>query len=239
MLNSNFRRLRSAARNTLLALTIVAITPLWGLVLVENYLTNSEAVFNTFAQALSLIPGICGVFVRRGFYFMCLDSCARDVHVDFLSRFAHRRVSIGSGVYIGSNCLLGCVRIARDVTIGSNVDILSGRHQHGVASLCAPIQSQPGTFLQIDIGRNSWIGNSSVIMADVGAESIIGAGSVVVRPIPTAVIAFGNPCQPKRNREERYVSGKVPDAAAPNARQQLATSGQRASSPPTADVPTA
>lgn len=196
---STFKASR-ALRDALTATMVAATSPLWLLVALEKRLTTSEEVFSTFSQALSLVPGKLGVFVRRGYYSMCLDAFAWDCNVGFLSAFGHRSVTIDRGVYIGSNCLLGSVRIAPDVTIGSNVDILSGRHQHGFTSLDEPIQSQVGTFVQLAIGRNSWIGNSSVLMADVGDNCVIGAGSVVVQPITPNSIAVGNPCAVKRQR---------------------------------------
>ena len=61
---------------------------------------------------------------------------------------------------------------------------VSGRHQHHFIRLDEPIQAQGGTFEQVRIGRNSWIGNSTVVMADIGDDCVIGAGSVVVKPIP-------------------------------------------------------
>ena len=81
----------------------------------------------------------------------------------------------------------------RDVTVGSNVDLLSGRRQHGFAKSHVPVQQQAGRYERIRIGANSWIGNSSVIMADIGEQSVIGAGSVVVKPIERDSVAVGNP----------------------------------------------
>ena len=92
------------------------------------------------------------------------------------------------------------VIIEDHVTIGSNVDILSGRRQHHCEDLDRPIQEQGGTFEPVRIGRNSWIGNSSVIMADIGPHSVIGAGAVVVGPIPGRSVAVGNPARVIRER---------------------------------------
>jgi acetyltransferase-like isoleucine patch superfamily enzyme len=92
--------------------------------------------------------------------------------------------------------------IEDDVAIGSNVDILSGRHQHGFSDLGRPVRDQGGVFQAIRIGRNAWIGNSAVVMADVGDDCVIGAGSVVVRAIPARSVAAGNPATVKRSRDE-------------------------------------
>ena len=67
--------------------------------------------------------------------------------------------------------------------------------------LDAPIQDQGGVFQQLHIGHNTWIGNSTVVMADVAADSVIGAGSVVVHPIPARSVAAGNPAVVKKERD--------------------------------------
>ena len=49
----------------------------------------------------------------------------------------------------------------------------------------------------ITIGDNVWFGGAVRVMPGVkiGAGSVIGAGSIVTKDIPSAVIAFGNPCR--------------------------------------------
>jgi galactoside O-acetyltransferase len=60
-----------------------------------------------------------------------------------------------------------------------------------------PYRDQPAQALPVDIGRNVWIGMNSTVMpgVSIGDNSVIGAGSVVTRPIPSGVIAYGNPCR--------------------------------------------
>jgi virginiamycin A acetyltransferase len=87
-----------------------------------------------------------------------------------------------------------------DVLIGSNVDILSGRHQHHSDDPTRPRRDQGGSFHAVHIGRNAWIGNSSVIMGDVGDDTVIGAGSVVVESISPWCVAVGNPAVVKKQR---------------------------------------
>ena len=87
-----------------------------------------------------------------------------------------------------------------DVTIGSNVDLLSGRRQHGIEDPSRSAQDQSGGYQQIRVGPRAWIGNSAVIMANIGDAAVVGAGSVVVRSIPAYVVAVGNPAVVKRTR---------------------------------------
>ncbi|MHC4179855.1 MAG: acyltransferase [Planctomycetota bacterium] len=160
----------------------------------------ADDLFLSCSQLLSLFPGKIGVFLRRGFYWMSLDSFAPDCYVDFGTYLAHPQTVIGEGVYIGGRCTIGMCEIGDDALIGSNADILSGRHQHGFSDPNVPIQEQQGSYTRVRIGRNTWIGNSSVIMADVGDDSVIGAGSVVVKPIPPRSVAVGNPAVVKKQR---------------------------------------
>ncbi|HEV3204487.1 MAG TPA: acyltransferase [Gemmataceae bacterium] len=180
---------------------VALVTPLWALAKLEGLFTGGEGFFETSTEMLSLIPGKMGIFLRRGFYWMTLDAFAKDCGIGFGTLIAHPQVRIGRRVYIGARCTLGKVAIQDDVTIGSNVDILSGRRQHNFDRLDAPIQTQGGGFQQIRIGRNTWIGNSSVVMADIGDDCVIGAGSVVVHPIPACTVAAGNPAVVKKSRD--------------------------------------
>jgi acetyltransferase-like isoleucine patch superfamily enzyme len=195
------RTLRSLIRDSLVAVAVLLTAPLWLVALLERWLTHGEGWFQGCAEFLSLVPGKPGILLRRGFYRMTLDACATDCHIGFGTLIAHPQVRIGRGVYIGARCILGQVVIADDVTIGSNVDILSGRRQHYFDRLDTAIQDQGGRFQQLHLGRNTWIGNSAVVMADIEADCVIGAGSVVVHPIPARSVAAGNPAVVKRQRD--------------------------------------
>jgi acetyltransferase-like isoleucine patch superfamily enzyme len=185
----------------LVLVAVVLTAPLWLTARLEMLISRGDGFFASCSELLSLFPGKPGIFLRRGFYWMCLDGFAIDCHVGFGTTLAHPQARIGPGVYIGNRCTLGQVAIGTDVTIGSNVDILSGRHQHGFECLDRPIQDQQRSFAPVRIGRNCWIGNSAVILANIDDDSVIGAGSVVVHAIPARSVAAGNPAQVKRIRE--------------------------------------
>jgi acetyltransferase-like isoleucine patch superfamily enzyme len=193
-------RLRALARDALVWLGVVLLGPLWLLARIERRCARRDGWFAGCAELLSLVPGKPGIFLRRSFYRMTLAACATDCHIGFGTTFARPDAEVYAGVYIGSRCTIGSVILEQDVTIGSNVDLLSGRRQHGFADADVPVQNQAGRFERIRIGRNSWIGNSSVIMANIGEKSVIGAAAVVVRPIAAGSVAVGNPATVIRSR---------------------------------------
>lgn len=51
--------------------------------------------------------------------------------------------------------------------------------------------------MKVVIGKNVWVGGSSVIMPGVtiGDNAVIGAGSVVTKDIPANTVAVGNPAR--------------------------------------------
>lgn len=153
-------------------------------------------------QLLSLLPGICGDYVRRAFLSWTISECHPSATVSFGTIFSKTAARIGANVYIGPYCSLGSVTISRDVLIATGVYILSGGRIHGTGDPDLPIREQAGTVEHVTIGEGAWIGAGAVVMADVGTASIVGAGAVVTRPIPERVVAAGVPARVIRSRAE-------------------------------------
>ncbi len=161
---------------------------------------RADGVFQAYSQAVSLIPGMPGEYLRRAFYGLVLPRCGRDFTLGFGTVLSKRGVSVGDRVYVGMHCTIGHAELGDHVTIGSNVDVMSGASQHGFADVDVPIQDQEGVFATVRIGENTWVGNGAIVMADIGRSCIVGAGSVVVKPLPDRVIAVGNPARVVRER---------------------------------------
>jgi virginiamycin A acetyltransferase len=191
---------RHVIRNALVLVAVALTSPLWIPVRLFARLDPKDNLFLACSEFLSLFPGLVGIFLRRGFYFMTLESFAPDCTIEFGTWVAHRRVRIGRCVYIGGRCTLGMCAIGDYTLIGSNVDIVAGRYTHSFDDPTKPTCTQREGYRQVRIGRNAWIGNSAVIMEDVGDDTVIGAGSVVVKPIPSGAVAVGNPCVVKKMR---------------------------------------
>jgi len=165
-----------------------------------SFFGKKDNVFWTISQFLSLLPGIIGNYTRKSFYRYSMSSCDKDCSILFGTIFSQSDTEIGKGVYIGPNCNIGRCRIEKYCTLGSNVHIMSGKHQHSFGDLETPIQEQGGTLKKVVIGEDTWIGNCALIMANVGKKCIIGAGAVVTRDLEDFSIAAGNPAKVLRKR---------------------------------------
>jgi acetyltransferase-like isoleucine patch superfamily enzyme len=151
--------------------------------------------FQGFSQAVALIPGVTGVLLRRAFYQLTILECGEGCTIGFGTILATYAVRLGRQVYLGAFCNVGDVTIGDDVLIGSNVTLLSGKHQHHFDRMDVPIREQGGTFQRIEIGRDVWVGNGAIVMADIGAHAVVAAGAVVTKAVPSLAIAGGNPAK--------------------------------------------
>ncbi len=147
-------------------------------------------MFTLWAQGYANVPGFLGNFARAAYYRLTLQQCSIDVTIAYGSFFAHPEATVAEYVSVGSYCVIGRADIGARTQIASQVQVTSGRHQHGRNTGGSLGDAQ---LSHVTIGHDCWIGAGAIIMADVGAGSTIGAGSVVVKEIPANVTAFGNP----------------------------------------------
>lgn len=168
---------------------------------------GAERAFPGWSQAFALLPGLSGVYLRRAFYRCALASCGSGCCICFGTVFSHATARVGRNVYVGVYGCLGAVTLEDDVLLGSHVSVINGGGQHGIDRLDIPIREQPGKVPRITIGRDSWIGDRSVVLADVGHHCVVGAGSVVTKPIPDYAIAVGIPARVIRFRDASREAG--------------------------------
>ena len=162
---------------------------------------GTEKAFPEWSQAFSILPGFTGIYLRRAFYRRVLSRCGPGCCLSFGTVFSDPSAEVGNDVYVGLFCSIGAVTLEDDVLVSSHVSIINGGAQHGIARLDIPIREQPGTWTRVTIGRDSWIGERTTVLADVGKHCVIGAGSVVTRPIPDHAIAVGAPARVIRYRK--------------------------------------
>ena len=191
---------KRSAKTTVRLFAAVCMLPVLGLFHLLVRCSDSDAVFQGFSQALSLLPGKLGVYLRAAFYRHACPATAIDIAIGFNALFSHQQTSIGEGVYIGPQSNIGWCKLGRNCLLGSGVHILSGKRQHDFSSTQIPIQQQGGTFTQVQIGEDCWIGNGALIMADLGKQCVVAAGSVVTEAYPDGSIIAGNPAKMVRQR---------------------------------------
>src|SRR6516225_4704265 len=191
------RVLKTAADGVALLLVLPAFL-LYGL---GALLLGRQRAFPGWSQAFALLPGLSGVYLRRAFYRLALPRCDADACLSFGTIFSHPTAEVGRTVYVGPYCSLGDVTLEDDVLIGSHVSVANGGAQHGTERLDVPVREQPGKWPRVTVGRDTWIGDRAVVLADVGQHCVIGAGSVVCNPVPDYAIAVGVPARVVRYRE--------------------------------------
>jgi virginiamycin A acetyltransferase len=181
-------------------LACLLVLPAYVLYRFGSAILGPSQAFPGWSQAFSLIPGLCGIYLRRAFYRLVLRRCSGDCCLSFGTVFSHPTAEVGRGVYVGLYCCLGDITLEDDVLLGSQISVMNGGAQHGIERLDIPIREQPGVWPRITIGKDSWIGDRAVVLADVGKHCVIGAGSVVTKPIPDYAIAVGVPAKVVRFR---------------------------------------
>jgi acetyltransferase-like isoleucine patch superfamily enzyme len=195
---------RTLAKRVLHAASTGAVAPLIALYKLESLAVpdaRRDPLFQGYSQALALVPGFTGQYLRRAFYAAVLESCDIESCVQWGTILSSTHARIGRGVYVGARCMLGRVHLDDHATLGSNVDILSGKNQHGFDDPDVPVQDQPGRYEVVRVGTNTWIGNGAVVLADVGARSVVAAGAVVTAAVPDDAIVGGNPARVLKRRD--------------------------------------
>jgi acetyltransferase-like isoleucine patch superfamily enzyme len=176
--------------------------PLLGFFWLNSLLVGRDRGLESISQALSLLPGITGQYLRRAILQQVLARCNSSALVEFGTLFSQTGAMIDENVYVGPRCQLGLVHLERDVLLASNVQIPSGGKTHYFDDPTKPIREQGGERRMVTIGAGAWIGTGAIVMADVGRGTVVAAGSVVTKPLPEGVIAAGVPARVLRSRFE-------------------------------------
>jgi acetyltransferase-like isoleucine patch superfamily enzyme len=199
--------MKRACKTTANVIALVLVLPAYLMYRAVALVLGRPMAFPAWSQAFALIPGLVGITLRRAFYRLVLPRCDADACLSFGTVFSHPTAEVGKSVYVGLYCCLGDVTLEDDVLLGSHVSVMNGGSQHGIERLDIPIREQPGSWPHITIGRDSWIGDRAVVLADVGKHCVVGAGSVVTQPLPDYAIAVGVPARVVRYRNGQPLPG--------------------------------
>ena len=189
------------------AVAVLTVLPAVLLYAVGKLLFGPGKAFPGWSQLFSLAPGLTGVYLRRAFYRLTFPRCGAGSWIGFGSVFSHPTAEVGRNAYVGVYCCLGDVTLEDDVLLGSHVSVMNGSAQHGTGRLDVPVREQPGVWPRVTIGRDSWVGDRALVLADVGHHCVIGAGAVVSRAIPDFAIAVGVPARVVRLRNQPEQGG--------------------------------
>jgi len=200
--------MKTFAKFVINLLATLAMLPAVAIYRLASGLLGTDKAFPGWSQALALMPGLSGAYLRRAFYRLVLPECGDGACISFGTIFSHGTARVGRNVYVGAFCCLGDVTLEDDVLLGSHVSIANGGRQHGIERLDIPIREQPGEWPHITIGRDTWIGDRAVVLADVGRHCVIGAGAVVTEPIPDYAIAVGVPARVVRSRKQEVIQAE-------------------------------
>jgi len=115
-------------------------------------------------------------------------------------------ISIGQNTFVNTNCMFldnNIIAIGKNGLIAPYVQIYTAIHPLSASERI--VENDAGSHYltaskPVLIGDNVWIGGNSVIFPGVtiGNNVTIGSGSVVTKSIPDNMLAFGNPCQVKK-----------------------------------------
>lgn len=203
--------MRSAAKATLHALATVVVLPSLASYYLRRQWIGSDRAVEGSTQALALVPGLLGVYLRRAFLCRTLAHCDPSASVHFGTIFSQAGARLEANVYVGPRCHLGLVHLGRDVLLAAGVHVPSGPNTHGTSRLDVPIRDQPGQLTTVVIGEGAWIGSAAVVLANVGRHSIVAAGSVVTQPLEDYVVAAGVPARVVKNRRTSGHEVDAPD----------------------------
>lgn len=183
-----------------LAATVV-VSPALLSYAVRRRLIGRDRALEGSTQALAILPGLFGVYLRRAFLSQVLASCDRSASVHFGTIFSQAGARLDANVYLGPGCHVGLVHLERDVLVAAGVHIPSGRATHGTDRTDLAIRDQQGQRTLVRIGEGSWIGSAAIVMANVGRHAIVAAGAVVTRPVPDYAVVAGVPARLVKQRQ--------------------------------------
>jgi virginiamycin A acetyltransferase len=196
--------MKELCKGSLRVLAAVIIIPQLASFALRSVVFGRDRSLQGSMEALSLVPGVLGQYLRRAFLARALaGGCAASATIEFGTLFSKAGARIDENAYVGPRCHLGLVHLERDVLVAAGVHIPSGPHTHGTDP-SLPIREQPGERRLVCIGAGSWIGSNAVVLADVGRNSIVAAGAVVTQRVPDDVVVAGVPARVVRHRNQPH-----------------------------------
>ena len=187
-LRSRAERIRWSVSAAVSGRAARAAAAYWGIELGEGCVFYGRPIFQRVGNS-RIVVGERGVF----------RSAVASNAAGLTRRCLVATVAEGAVLEIGSRCGMSAtvVAAAQRVTIGdgvlcgANVTICDTDGHHPDPRR----RHEPGPSTPVVIEDNVWLGMNVILLKGVtiGRDAVIGAGSVVTKPVPTGMIAAGNP----------------------------------------------
>ena len=188
--------IRGVGKRVALMLSVVSVLPL-----LACYRIGLMS-FMTVSRIVALVPGRIGIQMRRFWYGRTLESCGKDLTVEWMTVFKTPIARVGDRVIIAPFCFLAECDIRDDVGIGQFSIVQGGAHTHGM-ELGVPMIDQMGQLRRVTLGPDAWIGVGSRILTDVLPGTVVGAGAVVTKTFEPNAVLVGVPARQIRLRGPR------------------------------------
>ncbi|MDF1545873.1 MAG: acyltransferase [bacterium] len=189
--------MKRVIKKTLFIVAVIFASPFILLTRLEEFIRHKRSArfFGASREILAIVPTIIGEYLRLAFYWGVCTEVSTDASFLFGCMLARQDTIVRGNAIIGHFCIIGHAEIEDNVLIGPRSSIISGKYVHGKPGQRIDESSGEHEFKTIKIGRDTWIGQDSVLLENVGAGCTVSAGSVVLREVPDGAIVMGNPAR--------------------------------------------
>ncbi len=87
--------MKQALKTVCNGLAVLLVLPCWLGYRLGSLLLGPDRAFPGWSQALSLLPGLSGAYLRRAFYRLVFPRCGPDSHISFGTVFSHPTAEVG------------------------------------------------------------------------------------------------------------------------------------------------
>lgn len=115
--------MRDALKAVARTLALIGVSPVLAYYWIIQQLGAGDRALEGCSQALALLPGLLGQYLRRAFFTHTLDYCASTAVISFGVVLSAPGTRIGRGAYIGPFCTIGLTSVEDDVLISAGAQV--------------------------------------------------------------------------------------------------------------------
>src|SRR5262245_29898228 len=106
---------RESIKAVIRGLATLAVAPALASFWIRSALIGRDRALEGSTQALALVPGLPGQYLRRAFLGRVLARCHHTATIEFGTIFSSAEARVDENAYVGPRCHLGQVHLERDV----------------------------------------------------------------------------------------------------------------------------